>query len=106
MSEENSRMIANVLRAERKFLAVPFRSLRIRKKSTSEVRPLYSRAYLLVPIEDRVSMTARQDLVRFHHVTLERVLFAQVASITFQREQQFRLRILFQSHGASMRVWL
>jgi hypothetical protein len=51
-------------------------------------------------------MKAQQDLERFHRVTLERFLLAQVASITFQRGQQFLLRILFQSHGASMRVWL
>jgi hypothetical protein len=53
---------------------------------------------------DLMSMKAPRDLVLFHHVTLERFLFAHVVSPNLQREQRYLLRILFQSRGVSMRV--
>ena len=56
------------------------------------------------PEVDLMSTKAPLDLVLFHHVTLERFLFARVVSPNLQRGQRYLLRILFQSRGASMRV--
>ena len=55
-------------------------------------------------VVDLMSTKAPRDLVLFHHVTLERFLFARVASPNLQRGQRYLLRILFQSRGALMKV--